>query len=116
MEASAVRFAWIEVTPNVIPSTATTSSAEARKIFAVSPSPVLVALASGIRGVVAAVLVAVRLPAVPARVQRDLDLGRGRRRRRHLFDDLGGDALVPHVQAVAARRHVVDRKTAVGAG
>src|SRR2546426_3981100 len=62
----------MDVRPNVTPSTATTSRVEARKIFAVSPNAGLVALAPGIGGIVTSVLVAVGLPMVAARVQRDL--------------------------------------------
>src|SRR5437867_8691174 len=62
----------MDVRPNVMLSTATTSRVEARKIFAVSPNAGLVALAPGIGGIVTSVLVAVGLPMVAARVQRDL--------------------------------------------
>src|SRR5438093_13750256 len=102
----------MDVTPNVIPSTATTSSVEARKIFAVRPNAGLVALASGIGGVVASVLVAMGLPLVAAGVQRDLHI-RLPATRRNILDDLRGDSLVPHVQAISPGRHVVDRKAAV---
>src|SRR5439155_25975926 len=71
--ASAVRLAWIEVTPKVPPSTATTSSAEARKILPASPK-VLIALASGVRGVVASEFVLVGLPLIAAGVERHVDL------------------------------------------
>src|SRR6266571_6608051 len=100
MAASAVRCALTDVTPNVIPKTATTSSVEARKIFAVSPNAGLVALASGIGRIVASVLVAMGLPRVPAGVQCDLQV-RFRAPGRDVFNDLAGDALVPDVQAIS---------------
>src|SRR5437667_1722141 len=108
MAASAVRLAFTDVTPNVIPSTATTSSVEARKIFAVSPNAGLIALASRVGGVVPSVLVAMGLPLVAAGVQRDLQI-RLPISGRHVCDHLGGDALVPHVQAIAPGRQ--DRKS-----
>src|SRR5438034_1170511 len=73
----------MDVRPNVTLSTATTSRVEARKIFAVSPNAGLVALAPGIGGIVTSVLVAVGLPMVAARVQRDLQRP-PRPRNRHL--------------------------------
>src|SRR6266566_4324393 len=104
----------MDVRPNVTPSTATTSRVEARKIFAVSPNAGLVALESGIGGIVASVLVAVRLPMVAARVQRDLQ--RGIVTCGHVPHDLRWNALVPHVQPISTWRHVVDREAAVGPG
>src|SRR5438876_247581 len=93
MAASAVRLAFTDVTPNVIPSTATTSSVEARKIFAVRPNAGLVALESGIGGVVASVLVAMGLPLVAAGVEGDLELWFPPAAGRDVLDDLAGDAL-----------------------
>src|SRR2546422_2652450 len=75
MDASAVRLACNDVTPKVAPSTATTSSVEPRKIFPASPKP-LVALESGIRWIVLAVLVLVGLPLVAAGVEGDLEVDR----------------------------------------
>src|SRR6266545_4604794 len=102
MDWSAVRFAWREVTPKVIPNTATTSSAEARKIFAVSPSAGLIALEPCIGRILAAVLVLVGLPAVAARIEGDLHVPPPHAgcRDGHVVDDFGGDPLVPHVQAI----------------
>src|SRR4026207_420464 len=99
------------VTPNVMPSTASTSSAEATKILAVRPNAGLVAFASGIGGVVLPVFVAVRLPFVAARVERNLEIAVGPRG--HFPDPFGRHPLVPHVQAVGSRRHVRDRETPV---
>src|SRR5690242_10929229 len=112
--ASAVRFAWIDVTPNVPPSTATTSSAEARKIFPASPK-VLITLASGVGGVVAPELVLVRLPFVAAGVERDVDLDRRTGGHDDVLHHFGRRALVPHVQPVVPGRHVVEREAAVAA-
>src|SRR4029077_2873046 len=112
MDASAVRFAWTDVTPNVIPSTATTRSVEATKILAVRPNAGLVAFASGIGGVVASVLVAMGFPLVAAGIQRNLQVllrGSGG----DVLDDFAGNALVPDVQAIAPGGHVVDGETAV---
>src|SRR5512145_905711 len=100
MDSSAVRFACIDVTPNVTPRTATTSSAEARKIFAVSPNAGLVALASGIGRIVLPVLVAMRLPAVTPRVQRNLYQLVGPTSRRDLLDDFRRNALMPDMQQI----------------
>src|SRR6266496_413275 len=85
-----------------MPSTATTSSADARKIFAVRPNggaaagagAGLVALEPGIRRVVVPVLVAVGPPLVAARVQGDPEVGL-RDAGGHVPHDLAGDALVP---------------------
>src|SRR6266481_280454 len=112
MDASAVRFAWTDVTPNVIPSTATTSSVEATKILAVRPNAGLVAFASGIGGVVASVLVAVGFPLVAAGVQRNLQVlrsGSGC----DILDDFAGNTLVPDMQAISPGGHVVDGEAAV---
>src|SRR5947199_205584 len=106
----------MDVTPNVIPSTATTSSVEAMKSLAVRPKARagLVAFASGIGRVVASVLVAMWLPLVALGIQRDLQvLQSGRRPSSHVLHDFTRNALVPHVQAVAARGHVVDREAPV---
>src|SRR2546427_11749433 len=111
MDASAVRWALTDVTPNVIPKTATTSSVEARKIFAVSPNAGLVALAAGIGRIVTSVLVAMGPPGVAAGVQRDLHVPpRVPAVGRDVLDDLSGDALVPHMQAISPGRNVVDRE------
>src|SRR5205823_10239714 len=107
-------FAWSDVTPNVTASTATTSSAVARKIFAVSPNAGLVTLASGIGRIVLPVFVVVRLPMVAARVQRDLEV-RLRCTGGDVFDNLHWDSLMPDVEAISARGHVVDREAAVTA-
>src|SRR3989442_10329545 len=104
----------MDVRPNVTPSTATTSRVEARKIFAVSPNAGLVALASGIGGIVASVLVTVWFPVVAASVQRDLHGGIATCG--HVPHDLRWNALVPDVQPISARRDVVDREAAVGPG
>src|SRR5206468_7723363 len=103
----------IDVTPKVIPSTATTRSAEARKIFAVSPNADLVALESGIGGIVLPVLVAMRLPAVAARVQRDLQ--RITTSRGDVGDDLRRNALVPDVQTILPRRNIDHREAPIRA-
>src|SRR6266566_4275355 len=103
----------MEVRPNVTPSTATTSRVEARKIFAVSPNAGLVALESGIGGIVAPVLVAVRLPMVAARIQRYLQ--RGIPAGAHVPHNFDGNTLMPDVQPIVTRRHVLDRETAVRA-
>src|SRR5207247_2329075 len=76
MDSSAVRLARSDVTPNVAPSTATTSSAEARKILAASPKrTALVPLEPSIRGIVLAVLVLVGHPAKAAGVELDREVG-----------------------------------------
>src|SRR5439155_23157438 len=107
----------MDVRPNVTLSTATTSRVEARKIFAVSPNAGLVALAPGIGGIVTSVLVAVGLPMVAARVQRDLQ----RPPRppaiatcRHVPHEPRWNALVPDVPPTLARRPAVGREAAVG--
>src|SRR5438876_9097635 len=96
----------MDVRPNVTLSTATTSRVEARKIFAVSPNAGLVALAPGIGGIVTSVLVAVGLPMVAARVQRDLQ--RPPRPPRtatspHVPPPLPSNALAPDVQPILDR-------------
>src|SRR5436190_16579898 len=96
-----------------MPRTATTSSVEARKIFAVSPNAgrSLVPLAPGIGGIVPAVFVVVGLPFVAAGIQRDLQIliaCRG-----NVLDQFAGDALVPDMEAIAPRGHVVDGEAAV---
>src|SRR5213592_88301 len=108
-----------------MPSTATTSSADARKIFAVRPNggagaaagarAGLVALEPGIRRVVVPVLVTVGLPLVAARVQGNLEVGL-RDAGGHVFHDLAGDALVPHVQPISPGGHVLDREATVARG
>src|SRR5882762_10129956 len=115
MDASAVRFACREVTPNVMPSTATTSSAAARKTFAKSPNAGLIALVTGIGLVLLPVLVLVRPPLVAARVESDAQVSQSTTRDNQVFDDFGGNTFVPRVHAVPARRHVVDREGAVHA-
>src|SRR5438309_1159612 len=109
--ASAVRLACIDVTPNVTPSTATTSSAEDRKIL-------LVTLTAFVRGIVAAVLVLVRRPPVAASVEGDRDVGHRRRAGPHgdFLHDLERAALVPHVQPVASRRNAGEGEQAVTRG
>src|SRR5438045_3935083 len=101
----------MDVTPNVPPNTATTSSAEARKILPASPK-VLIALASGVRGVVVSEFVLVGLPFVAAGVERHVDIERGSGRYGDVLHDLRGCPLVPDVQAVVPRRHVVEREAA----
>src|SRR5258706_4197198 len=98
----------MEVTPNVPPSTATISSVEARKILPASPK-VLIALASGIGGVIAPELVLVGLPLVAACVERHVDLDRRPGAHGHVLDHLDGRPLVPHVQAVVAPPHDLQR-------
>src|SRR6267378_2920930 len=98
MDSSAVRFAWREVTPKVMPSTATTSSAEAKKTFANSPNAGLVALVAGIGLILLPVLVLVRPPPVAAGVEGNLQVCHaGPRPDGHVLDDFRGDPLVPHV-------------------
>src|SRR5438876_12143067 len=116
IDSSAVRFACSEVSPNVTPSTATTSNVAARKILAARPSRTgLVALDSGIGRVVLAVLVLVGLPAEPARVELDVGEGRARGADRHQLRDLRAP-LVPGVQGVLARRHSLDGEAPVRRG
>src|SRR6266481_1764561 len=110
MEASAVRFAWRDVTPKVMPSTATTSTAAARKTFAKSPNVGLVALVPGIGLILFPVLVFMGPPLVAACIECDLHVSRAGRPDRYVLDDLGGDPLVPHVQAVLAGRDILDRE------
>src|SRR5438093_452636 len=106
--ASAVRLACIDVTPNVTPSTATTSSAEDRKIL-------LVTLTAFVRGIVAAVLVLVRRPPVATGVEGDGDVGRRRRAGPHsdFLHDLDRAALVPDVQPATALRNAGEGARAV---
>src|SRR3989442_6396574 len=100
--ASAVRVAERAVIPKLAPSTATTSSVEAKKIFAARPNRTgLVALEPGIRRVVFAQLVLVRHPAEAARVELDLEPGHTRRPDGELLHRLRAP-LVPDVQGVAA--------------
>src|SRR5882672_10341828 len=110
MDSSAVRFAWSEVTPKVMPSTATTSSAEAKKTFAKSPNAGLVALVAGIGLIFLPVLVPVRPPPVAARVEGNLQIRHTGGSHGHVLDDFRGDPLVPHVQTVLAGRDVLDRE------
>src|SRR6266571_2347503 len=99
MDSSAVRCACSDVSPNVTPSTTTTSSVAARKTFAVRPSRTdLIPLASGIRGVVFAVLV---LVPDPQRV----------RPGRHVLEY---EAPVPARLGVIARRHHLDERDHAG--
>src|SRR5437879_13168619 len=94
----------MDVRPNVTPSTATTSRVEARKIFAVSPNAGLVALASGIGGIVASVLVAVWFPVVAASVQRGWHGGSATCD--HVWHALPRNALAPNVPPTTDRRAV----------
>src|SRR6266571_575837 len=113
MDSSAVRLARSDVTPNVAPSTATTSSAEARKILAASPKrTALVPLEPVIRGIVLAVLVLVGHPSKAAGVELNREVGDPRGADHHLPRDFGS-AVVPDVQRVAPGRHSLDGKTAV---
>src|SRR3989441_10202538 len=103
--SSAVRSACTEVSPRVTPSTPVTDSVAAMKILAPRPSRAgLVALASGIRRVVFAVLVLVGRPAEPARVELQLDPRRAGGRYSHRAGDLLAP-LVPGVQHPRAWRH-----------
>ena len=76
IDASAVRFAWMDVTPKVMPNTTTTSNAEATKTFAKRPNAGLIALVPGVRGILFAVLVLVSPPLVAARIERQLQVTR----------------------------------------
>src|SRR5439155_719725 len=100
--ASAVRLASSDVTPSVTPSTATTSSAEDKKIL-------LVTLTVFVGGIVLAVLVLVRLPPVPAGVEGDRLVHHCTGGDGDVLDDLHGTALVPYVQPVAARGNAGQR-------
>src|SRR5207253_879683 len=88
IDSSAVRFACSEVSPSVTPSTPATDNVAAMKILAPRPiRAILVALASGIRRVIFAVLVLMGRPAEPASVERQLDSrGAGRRHVHRLRD------------------------------
>src|SRR3989449_3188666 len=111
--ASAVRVAERAVIPKLAPSTATTSSVEAKKIFAARPNRTgLVALEPGIRRVVFAQLVLVRHPAEAARIELDLEPGHTRRPDGELLHRLRAP-LVPDVQGVAAGGDVLDREAPV---
>src|SRR5216117_3410513 len=111
--ARARRIACSEVSPRVTPSTPTTDRVAATKIRAPRPRRAgLVALASGIRGVVAAVLVLVGHPAKPARVELQLEPRGTIARDGHLARDLG-TALMPDMQHPTARRHARDRERPV---
>src|SRR5262245_21267184 len=116
MDSSAVRFACIDVTPKVSPSTATTSSAEARKIFAVSPNAGLVALASGIGRIVLAELVAMPLPAVTPPVQGDLQRLVCAIAGRDLLNDFRRNAPMPDMEPIGPWRHVCEPEASVRAG
>src|SRR3989441_285601 len=114
--SSAVRFATSDVSPSVTASTPTTDSVAAMKILAPRPSRAgLVALASGIRGVVLPVLVLVWGPAEPARVELQLDPRRSGRWDAH---PAGGRLapLVPGVHHPRARRHGGDLEAAIRRG
>src|SRR5438132_13307837 len=114
IDSSAVRFARSDVTPNVAPSTATTSNAEPRKILAASPNRTpLVPLAPGIRRIVLAVLVLVRHPVEAAGIELDRDVADPVGDHHHVARDLRAP-VVPHVPRVAPRRHACDGEAAVG--
>src|SRR5205809_2192291 len=116
IDSSAVRCACRDVSPRVTPSTPATDSVAAMKILAPRPSRAdLVALASGIRRVVFAVLVLVGHPAEAARVELQLDPRSAGRRDAHRTLDLRA-ALVPGVQHPRARRHGGDFEAAVRRG
>src|SRR2546422_5351078 len=77
IDSSAVRCAWSDVSPNVRPSTTTTSSVAAKKILAARPprhGAGLIPLACGIRWIVVAVLVLVGEPAEAPGVELDLEI------------------------------------------
>src|SRR5438128_1618635 len=115
IDSSAVRCACRDVSPRVTPSTPATDSVAAMKILAPRPSRAgLVALASGIRRVVFAVLVLVGHPAEAARVELQLDPRSAGRRDAHRTLDLRA-ALVPGVQHPRARRHGGDFEAASAA-
>src|SRR5713101_3108611 len=116
IDSSAVRFACSDVSPRVTPSTPATDSVAALKILAPRPSRAgLVALASGIRRVVFAVLVLVGRPAEPTRVELQLDPRRSGRRDVHRLGNLLAP-LVPGVQQPRDRRHGGDLEAAVRRG
>src|SRR5258707_115138 len=105
MDASAVRVAFREGGAHAksrTPTTATTSSAAARKTFAKSPNAGLIALVTGIGLVLLPVLVLVRPPLVAARVESDAQVSQSITRDDQVFDDFGGNAFVPRVHAVPA--------------
>src|SRR5437867_12584548 len=107
MDSSAVRCACSDVSPNVRPSTTTTSSVAARKTFAVRPSRAgLIPLASGIRRVVFAVLVLVGDPAEAARIELDLETAHARGADRQVARHVRGPR-VPDPQRVRPARHVL---------
>src|SRR5712691_9479953 len=111
--SSAVRSACTEVSPRVTPSTPVTDSVAAMKILAPRPSRAgLVALASGIRRVVFAVLVLVGRPAEPTRVELQLDSRGAGRCDAHRTRDRRAP-LVPGVHHPRARRHGGDLEAAV---
>src|SRR5439155_1635860 len=88
----------------------------AMKILAPRPiRAILVALASGIRRVVFAVLVLMGRPAEPASVERQLDPRGAGRRHAHRLRDFR-TPLVPGVQHPCARRHGGDFEAAVRRG
>src|SRR5205809_4163795 len=116
IDSSAVRFACSEVSPSVTPSTPATDNMAAMKILAPRPiRAILVALASGIRRVVFAVLVLMGRPAEPASVERQLDPRGAGRRHAHRLRDFR-TPLVPGVQHPCARRHGGDFEAAVRGG
>src|SRR5205809_3456102 len=115
IDSSAVRFACSEVSPSVTPSTPATDNVAAMKILAPRPiRAILVALASGIRRVVFAVLVLMGRPAEPASVERQLDPRGAGRRHAHRLRDFR-TPLVPGVQHPCAR-HGGDFEAAVRGG
>src|SRR5438105_15332537 len=98
IDSSAVRFACSEVSPSVTPSTPATDNVAAMKILAPRPiRAILVALASGIRRVIFAVLVLVGRPAEPPTGERQLDSRGAGRRHAHRLRDFR-TPLVPGVQ------------------
>src|SRR5258706_4972928 len=115
MDASAVRLAWMDVTPNVMPSTTTTSRAEATKPFAKRPNAGLIALVPGVGGILLPVFVLVVSPLVAACVERDAQISRAGGGHNHVLHDFARDALVPHGHAVVSRKDVLDREGPVRA-
>src|SRR5690349_18183043 len=119
MAISAFCRATIPATSSVTTSAATTTAAVTMKSLGVRPRPrrlrVSVPLTRGSRPVVLAVLVLVGDLVIAAGVHRDLDAGQAARRHGDRLREFGR-ALVPHLQGVGTRRHVVDREAAVEPG